>query len=104
MAVAMDSPCVKNEAVIRINDEDGFEVIAFLESTSDAFDVREACRGLHHAGTVDDRARSGFHDLGESFEEEAVPALWEPLEAFLRGRIMRHSGETECFLKLVEFI
>lgn len=104
MAVAMDLPCVENEAVVRINYEDGFEVIAFLESPSDAFDVGEACGGLHHAGAVNNCACPGFYNLCEFHEEEAVPAWWKPLEAFLWGCVMWHLGETECFLKLVEFI
>jgi len=104
MAVAMDPPCIENEAVNRINDEDGFEIVAFPESPSDAFDVGEARGRLHHAGAVDDGTRSGFHNLCEFLEEKAVPARWKPLEAFLRSRVMRHSGESVCFLKLVEFI
>ena len=68
MAVAMDSPCIKNEAVTGINDDDGFKVVSFLESPSNAFDIREACGRLHHAGAIDDSTRSGFHDLCEFYE------------------------------------
>lgn len=100
----MDPPGIENEVVRGINDEDGFEVVAFPESSSDAFDVGEARGRLHHAGAVDDSARPGFYDLCEFHEEEAEPTWWEPLEAFLWCRVVRHSSESECLLKLVEFI
>lgn len=104
MAVAMGPPGIEDEAIQGIDDKDGFEVVPFPELSSDAFDIGETSRGLHHAGAVDDGTGPGFHNGCELFEEVAVPAWRKALEAFLRCRVVRHSGESECLLELVEFI
>lgn len=53
MAVAMDTPCYENESIVRVNDDQNFEVVTFSDSSLNSFDVGETRLGLHHSSSVD---------------------------------------------------
>jgi len=45
MAVAMDTPCYENESIVRVNDDQNFEVVTFSDSSLNSFDVGETRLG-----------------------------------------------------------